>query len=139
MWHAEHRIESNAAPETLWKLFADVANWKRWNAGVEHSEIHGEFAAGTEFTMKVPGQEEAIVSKLTVVRPNELFTDETVLGDIRVVVEHRIERVTAGRTLVRYRIEVAGPNAAEVGTAVSADFPDVLKSLAAIAENRQSV
>jgi uncharacterized protein YndB with AHSA1/START domain len=70
MWTHEDSIETSAAPSRVWKFFADVAQWKNWNAGIEAIEIHGPFAAGTTFTMKPPGQE-AFISTLVEVRENE--------------------------------------------------------------------
>ena len=134
MWSTEYQRDINATPETIWRLFSDVPGWKAWNAGIEFIELHGPFKAGTTFTMRPPGQD-AFISTLIDVRPNELFIDETKLGDVRVVVEHRIEPIASNQVVVRYRITVEGPDAAEVGAAVSADFPDVLSALSQRAES----
>ena len=136
MWSTEYQRDIKATPETIWRLFSDVAGWKSWNAGIELIELHGPFKTGTTFTMQPPGQD-AFISTLIDVRPNELFIDETKLGDIRVVVEHRIEPIASNQVVVRYRITVEGPDAAEVGAAVSADFPDVLSALSQRAESMQ--
>jgi hypothetical protein len=37
---------------------------------------------------------------------------------------------------VTYSVEAAGPDAAEIGAAISSDFPQVLASLAALAEQK---
>ena len=34
-WTREDAIDIAAAPERVWRLFADVPCWPRWNAGVE--------------------------------------------------------------------------------------------------------
>jgi hypothetical protein len=128
-WHAEHAIETTATLEAIWRLFRDVAGWRAWNAGIERIDLEGPFAAGTWFTMKPPGQDE-LRSRLVEVRENEVFVDETRVGDIVVTVAHRLERLGERRTRVTYAIDVAGPEAAEVGAAVSSDFPDVLAALA---------
>lgn len=133
MWTAEHSLEIAASPETIWSFFRDVNGWKKWNAGIEEIALHGPFAVGTEFTMKPPGQEE-LRSRLVVVRENEIFVDETRAGDIVVIVAHRIERLGPGRVRVTYAVEATGPASEEIGPAVSADFPDVLKALARLAE-----
>ena len=132
-WRCEHVLETRATPEAVWCLFADVPGWKRWNAGIETIEILGPFAAGTEFRMKPPGQE-TLTSRLIEVRANEAFVDETRVGDLVVRVAHRIEPLGAGRTRVVYALKAEGPDAAEIGAAVSADFPDVLASLVRLAE-----
>jgi len=134
MWKNEHSIETSASPEVIWSFFRDVAGWKKWNAGIEKIEIHGPFAAGTEFFMTPPGQE-TLSTRLIEVRENEVFVDETRVGDLVVLVTHRIARVGAGRTRVTFAIEANGPGCDEIGPAVSADFPDVLKSLVRLAES----
>lgn len=129
-WHTEYSIEASAEPERIWALFRDVASWKQWNAGIETIELEGPFATGTWFTMKPPGQD-PLRSRLLDVRENELFVDETRVGDLRVTVAHRLVRLGAGRTRIVYAVEAMGPGAAEIGPMVAADFPDVLASLAA--------
>ena len=37
--------------------FPRCPGWKTWNAGIEHIDIDGPFAAGTWFTMKPPGED----------------------------------------------------------------------------------
>ena len=134
MWSTEYQREISTTPDVIWRLFSDVPGWKAWNAGIESIELHGPFKTGTTFTMQPPGQD-AFDSTLIDVRPNELFVDETKLGDIRVVVGHRIEPIATNQVQVRYRITVEGPEAAEIGAAISADFPDVLNALAQRAES----
>jgi hypothetical protein len=133
MWTHEESIETTASPLRIWALFSDVAGWKAWNAGIESIEVHGPFARGTRFSMRPPGQD-AFESTLIDVSENQGFTDETVIDGTRVVVYHRIESLAPGRTKVTYSTEITGPGAQEFGPLVTADFPDVLRSLKALAE-----
>ncbi|HKC48176.1 MAG TPA: SRPBCC family protein [Gemmatimonadales bacterium] len=133
-WQHSVEHQSTASPETLWRYFADVPGWPRWNAGIERITIDGPFAAGTEFLMTPPGMD-TLRSRLVDVRENERFVDETRLGDIVVRVEHRLERMAGEGTRIVYAITVLGPDAAEVGQAISADFPDVMQTLARLAES----
>ena len=132
-WQHEESIDTRATPAQIWPLFADVAGWKLWNNGIEHIEIHGPFAAGTSFTMQPPG-DDAFTSTLLDVRENQGFTDETVLGDIRVLVHHRIVPLESGGTRIIYGTEISGPGAADVGPMITGDFPDVLAALKRLAE-----
>jgi len=131
-WHIDHSIETALAPERIWPLFADVAQWHRWNPGVEESALEGPFATGTWFTMKPPGQE-ALRSRLAAVQQGESFVDETKVGDLVVTVAHRLERVSAERTRITYAVDANGPEADEIGPLIAADFPEVLASLVAYA------
>ncbi len=135
MWTHEQSIETSATPARVWQLFADVARWKDWNAGIEKIEIHGPFANGTTFTMQPPGQD-AITSKLIDVKPNEGFTDETVVDDTRVIVSHRLVTLPSGRTKIIYSTEITGPAADEFGPMVTSDFPEVLAALKRLAEQQ---
>ena len=135
VWRKEYAIETSATPETIWSIFRDVPAWKNWNAGIEQIEIDGPFTAGTWFTMKPPG-EEALRSQLIDVRENVHFVDETRVGDLTIKVAHRIEPLGPARTRIVYAVDAQGPQAAEIGPAVSADFPEVLASLAKLAEAR---
>ncbi|MCP3378901.1 MULTISPECIES: SRPBCC family protein [unclassified Bradyrhizobium] len=134
-WRTEYAIETSATPETIWSIFCDVPGWKNWNAGIEQIDIDGPFAAGTWFTMKPPG-EEALRSQLIDVRENVHFVDETRVGDLVIKVAHRIEPLGSARTRIIYAVDAQGPEASDIGPAVSADFPEVLASLAKLAEQK---
>lgn len=134
MWKSETGIDIDAASARIWKLFADVAGWPKWNAGVESIALNGPFADGSTFLMKPPGMD-ALLSTLTDVRAGESFTDVTVVDATSVRVFHGLRPLGHNRTRVTYRIEVSGPDAEEIGKMASADFDDVLKALKQTAED----
>ena len=136
-WSRDFHIEIGASAEVIWAIFRDVPTWKEWNAGIEQIDLEGPFADGAWFTMKPPGQD-ALRSRLIEVRENESFVDETRVEDLTVLVAHRIESLGPRRSRVTYSVEATGAGASEIGPMVSSDFPDVLSSLAARAEARQS-
>ncbi|GAA0756971.1 SRPBCC family protein [Ideonella azotifigens] len=129
MWQSEFSILAAASPAAVWRLFSDVAGWPRWNVGIEHITLEGPFASGTQFVMKTPGQP-AFTSRLLAVQENLGFTDETVIDDVRVLVDHRIERTDNGCVRITYAATVHGPEAEMIGKAVTEDFPQVLHALA---------
>jgi hypothetical protein len=136
-WHAEFSVETAATAEAVWALFRDVARWKEWNAGIETISIAGPFAVGTEFSMKPPG-EDVVVSRLVRVEENVGFTDETRVGDLTILVDHRIERPAAGPVRVIFAVDAQGPGADAIGPAITSDFRDVLRALAERAERGTS-
>jgi hypothetical protein len=138
MWQREYGIETTASPEVIWNIFPDVPGWKNWNAGIEHIEINGPFEVGTEFVMTPPGQQ-PLSTRLIKVKEYEGFVDQTRVGDVLVDVAHRIERLNPERTRIVYAVQVIGPAAEDIGRAVSTDFPDVLKALAALAESKKAI
>jgi len=133
MWQRSFSILTPAPVAAVWRLFEDVAGWPAWNAGIESISIDGPFADGTAFVMKPPGQD-AFTSRLVNVVAQRRFEDETVVGDVRVRVDHRIEPSSAAQTRITYTATVTGPGAAEIGAAVTDDFPAVLEALAALAQ-----
>jgi hypothetical protein len=87
--------------------------------------------------MTPPG-DEPVRMRLAEIVPGELFTDEMDVGDFIVRTVHRLERAAGGRTRIIYRTEITGPAAGqarpELGPAITADFPEVLASVAQLAE-----
>src|SRR2546421_12987486 len=137
MWEYEHTAETTAAPEALWRHWSDMAAWPRWNDGIASIEIDGPFAVGTTFTMTPPG-DDPVRMRLVEIVPGVLFTDEMDAGDFVVRTVHRLDPAAPGTTRVTYRTEITGGAADQVGPqlgpAITADFPDVVAKLVALAE-----
>ncbi len=136
MWTTEYMGTAEADSEAVWQLLSDVDGWGAWNDGIETIALDGPLAVGVTFRMKPPG-EEVLTSTIAELDPNRLLTDVTKMGELVICVVHRLEPLSSGGTSITYRVEVTGPavDAAgeEVGTAVSADFPQVIAALAAAA------
>jgi uncharacterized protein YndB with AHSA1/START domain len=138
MWTTEHSIETTAAPEAVWRLWADVAQWPEWNGDIDRIEISGPFAVGSTISMTPTGGDDPIELRIADMREPELFVDEADLGDVVVRTTHRVDRVDAERARIVYRMEIDGPASdavgPELGPQISCDFPDVLAALARRAE-----
>ena len=132
-FHREFSTTTSASRSTIWALWTDINNWSSWNAGVEQAKLSGPFVVGAEFSMTPSGQD-AMTSRLIRVEEGVAFIDETVLGDICVTVEHRIEPLDGGKLRIVYSARVTGPGAEHVGAAVTEDFDDVLAALVKLAE-----
>ena len=139
MWTTEHSIETTAPPETVWRLWTDVGRWPEWNADLERAEISGPFAAGSAITM-FPREQEPIELTIAEAKEPERFVDQADLGAVVVRTAHRVDRLDDDRSRIVYGIEITGPEAdtlgPQIGPEISADFPDVLATLAAVAEDR---
>lgn len=137
MWDYEHSIETEAAPQDIWRLWADVENWGDWNAEIERIEINGPFAAGTTILMTPPG-EDPIPLQLAEVVPGELFVDEAQFDGLLLRTTHRIEKLDGGRVRVTYRMEISGAGADETGPAIgpgiTTDWPRTMASLVELAQ-----
>ncbi|MDQ0581265.1 SRPBCC family protein [Streptomyces rishiriensis] len=136
MWEYEHDVETEATPEAIWRLWADVERWGAWNAEIEKIEISGPFAAGSRITMTPPG-DEPIVLRIAEAVEGELFVDEARFGDLLLRTTHRVDRIGHERTRVVYRMEITGAGADEagpqIGPAITADWPDTMASLVELA------
>ncbi|GAB3988582.1 SRPBCC family protein [Actinoallomurus acanthiterrae] len=139
MWEYQHTAETAAAPETVWRLWADVPGWQTWNAEIEKVEIDGPFAVGSRITMTPPG-DEPVVLDLVQVEEHTLFVDQMDAGDFTVTTVHRIEPLGDGRIRIVYRTEIDGPAADQVGPqlgpAITGDFPETVAALVRLAEAR---
>jgi hypothetical protein len=129
MWRTEHTHDSDAAPEAVFALWADVEGWPAWDASLIAAALEGPFAAGTTGTLHPHGMPEPIAFALTAVEPGAGFADETRLGPIVLRFEHRVEPRGAGSRIV-VSVEAEGPDADQVGPAVADDLPESVAALA---------
>ncbi|HSP39568.1 MAG TPA: SRPBCC family protein [Frankiaceae bacterium] len=137
MWSAEHRDETPAPTERVWQLMSDVASWSAWNPDVTTAEIDGPFEAGSTIRMQTASGD-VIPLRLTEVTAGRQFVDEAEVDGITVRTDHRLEIDSdSGQTRVVYAVSITGeaPDAvlAEIGDAVSSDFPETIAGLVAAA------
>lgn len=132
MWDYEHSVETGAAQQDIWRLWADVESWGDWNAEIERIEIVGPFAEGATILMTPPG-EDAIALQLAEVVPGELFVDEARFDGLLLRTTHRVEKLDGGRVRVTYRMEISGAGADDIGPGIgpgiTADWPETMASL----------
>jgi Polyketide cyclase / dehydrase and lipid transport len=132
VWSTEHNRETTATPASIWRLSANVATWREWNADIERIEMSGAFAAGSTISMTPIGQDTVDLRIAEASEPN-LFVDEADLGDVVVKTFHCVDPIDEGRSMVTYRMEISGPAAdtvgPELGPEISGDFPETLAAL----------
>ena len=134
-----HTVDTDASPEVIWALYEDVSTWPSWDAQAEEITRDGPFATGSSGTMKFAGQE-PLSYRLTKVEPLREFVDETPVGELVVRVSHLLEPLPAGGLRITYSAQIDGPEeeAQAVGPMITADFPDTMASLIAMAGERSS-
>lgn len=127
-WSTEHSLETSLGSVAIWATWADVTRWGEWNPDIEHVELDGPFAAGSTIVMTPIGQE-PVRLRIVEALAGERFVDEAEIAGTVLRTLHLIEPLAGGRARVTYRMEAEGPAAAEIGPAVSADFPQTLAGL----------
>jgi hypothetical protein len=132
-----HVAETTVPASAIWDLYEDVTSWPRWDAQAELITRDGPFATGTNGTMKFTGQE-PLRYRLAKVHPLREFIDVTDVGELTVQVSHLLEPIGDGRLRITYAARIDGPpeQAAEIGPAITADFPGTMNSLIALASKR---
>jgi hypothetical protein len=134
-----HSLETDVAPEAIWALYEDASTWPSWDAQAELITRDGPFASGTTGTMKFVDQD-PLEYRLTKVQPLREFVDETPVESLVVRVSHLLEPLPSGRLRITHAAEIDGPEdeAREIGPMITADFPDTMASLVALAKERPS-
>jgi hypothetical protein len=127
-----HAIEADVSADSVWGLYEDVGTWPSWDSEAELITREGPFATGSTGTMKFRGQE-PLAYRLAKVEPQREFVDETPVGDSVVTVTHALEPLEGGRLRITYRAEIEGPEAHQLGPAITADFPETMEALVAAA------
>src|SRR5215212_487877 len=132
-----HAVEGDVSAEAIWALYEDATTWPLWDAAAKWVTRDGPFEAGTTGAMKFRGQE-PLCYRLAAVERGREFVDETPVGALLVRVSHRLEPLASGRLAITYTAEIDGPEeqAKEIGPLITADFPDTIASLVALAKER---
>lgn len=77
MWTKSHSIVTKeVSKEQMWRLFADVNNWHKWDKGIEFAKMEGNFERGNYFTLRPKGGPNVRVELLETVE-NHRFLDVT--------------------------------------------------------------
>ncbi|SEN92735.1 SRPBCC family protein [Actinacidiphila rubida] len=136
MWTYEHSVETTAAPEAIWRLWADVENWWTWNADIVAIRIDGPFREGAEIVM-TPAGEDPVRLVVADVVAGERFVDEARFEGLVLRTTHRVDAGTGLATRVTYRMEITGAGAGElgprIGPAVTGDWPETMAALVKLA------
>jgi len=77
MWTKSHSIVTKeVSKEQMWRLFADVNNWHKWDKGIEFAKMEGNFERGNYFTLRPKGGPNVKVELLETVESHR-FLDVT--------------------------------------------------------------
>jgi hypothetical protein len=96
MWTKTHSIVTNeATKEQMWKLFADVNNWHKWDSEIEYAKMDGKFQQGNHFILK-PKNGPKVKINLVETIENRKFVDLTKFPLAKMYGEHTFEETPKG-------------------------------------------
>jgi hypothetical protein len=134
MWVHVHTGETTASRAAVWKVLRNIDEWAAWDTSMDWVRLQGPFQVGSAVVMKPKGQD-PITSVIVEATENEVYADETRLGDVTLRFSHTLEALDTGGTRVIHRLEITGPAAdqvgPELGPAITADFPEAMDALLA--------
>jgi len=132
MWTHEHVGETDAAPEAVWAVLADIDGWAAWDTSMQAISLLGPFEVGTEVAMTPAGQD-PIRSRIAEIVPYERYADRTEFGGVVLQFSHTLTRLADGGTQVTHRLEITGPAADQIGPGlgsdITSDFPEAMDGL----------
>lgn len=108
MWVKSYsRVVSGVTKEDVWRAWADVNNWPKWDEGLEFCQMNGEFEKNNQFILKPAGgpKVKIILSEVT---PNKTFTDYCKFLGATMYDVHDLEEISEGLRITN-TIKVTGP------------------------------
>lgn len=134
----EHRIIVAAPPETIFAIYADVANWHTWDPDTESASLEGPFRVGTRGKL-TPTEGNSVPMLVTEIVTDRSFTVESRIPLFRMRFEHELLPRGAS-TEVIHRVTFSGLLAPIIGRLLvkrlNVGLPRTLANLKELAESR---
>jgi hypothetical protein len=106
-WEFQYSVDCGAPRQFAWDHWTNVANW---NDPPASFHLDGPFAAGSEITTSLPGQQ--LHSVIREVVPGHQATIEMLLPDAILSFHWKFETLTENASRITQRMVLSGPNAA---------------------------
>jgi hypothetical protein len=133
----EHRIRVAAAPQAIFRIYEDVANWHTWDPDTRRATLDGPFEVGSRGRL-TPTNGNSVPIVLTEVVRHTSFTVESRIPFFRMLFEHELLPMQ-GQTEVVHRVTFSGPLTLVLGKMlarrVDAGLPVTLARLRELAES----
>jgi len=133
---ARHSLETNAAPEAVWRRWVDVGTWPDWDRALEGAGIDGPFQVGTGGHLKLQDGRR-LPFRIVALAPGRDFVLECRLPGAVLHLAHGVEAAPHGSRLhreVRLGGWLAWLQARRLRTFHQEHVPPSLRTLARIAE-----
>jgi hypothetical protein len=139
--HITARIDIPCQPETLYRVWANVAQWHTWDPATRQASLDGDFAVGTKGRL-APPKGMAVSMHITHAKPNEAFTAMCPVLGSQMQFPHRM-RATPNGLVCTHDVSFTGwlrkPLYAMVAKDVVATLPLTLTRLRALCERLEQV
>ena len=138
MWTYQHHHDIAASASAVWPLYCDVANWPRWDEGMERVDLDGAFTVNSAGVMHVKGFG-PVPFVLSAVETQRRFDTDSPMDGFTLRFEHLVEPINDGHHCrITHRVIITGPAADQVGPVmgpkVTADIPHSMARIAELAE-----
>jgi hypothetical protein len=139
MWQTSYSGTTDLPVRAVWEALRKIHTGEAASEGGDTFEIHGPYQVGTELSVTPQGQD-TFRSVITELEEDRVYADRTEFGDLQLTFRHTFD-TTGDQLAVTHELVIDGPSADEVGPElgpqISADFPDAMQSLFAVAAAEQ--
>lgn len=105
----EHRATIATPADTIYRVYADVVNWHRWDPDTRAASLDGPFAVGSCGRL-TPTRGNTVPMVMTFADPAQGFTAESRIPLLlRMVFEHELIAKGPSSTEVVHRVTLSGP------------------------------
>jgi uncharacterized protein YndB with AHSA1/START domain len=102
----EKQIVVMAPPETIFRIYEDVENWKTWDPDTKASSLNNGLQLGSKGSL-TPTKGNTVPMEVTSVKMNHHFTVSSKTAIFRLDFEHELTSALPG-TMVTHRVKFAG-------------------------------
>lgn len=96
MWVKSYsKVYQDIKKEDIWRLWADVNNWPKWDKELEYCKMEDTFAEGSHFILKPVGGPKVDIT-LSKVVINQKFTDYCNFFGATMIDAHELEETLEG-------------------------------------------
>jgi hypothetical protein len=112
----EEKIAINCSPDVVFAMYADVANWNRWDPDTKRSSIDGPFRTGATGRI-APQKGMEVPMEFVSVVPNRSFCVVSKIPFFTMTFDHDLLPDHAGVTAI-HKVTFSGPLAFVFGTLI---------------------
>lgn len=103
-WDYAPSAHTEASPETVWRVYCDVAAWPSWQHDVEGAALDGPFTGGASGSI-TPAGHGTVPLRIVAAVDEVSYTSEVELADGVVLrLEHTLDRLAGGGTRITHRV-----------------------------------